>query len=140
MKDTTIATTFQSIFNNLVAKGHRPLLNITNNQATAPFKAFLKTENCKWQFVEPNNHQVNAAKRAIQSFKNHFISGLAFTDANWPIQLWDTLTEQACITLNLVQTTRKDPTKSAYHSMYGEQYDWNVYPMAPSGTRKHNVV
>ena len=28
------------------------------------------------QFIEANSHQVNAAERAIQTFKNHFIEGL----------------------------------------------------------------
>ena len=62
-------------------------------------------------------------------FKNHFISDLASTDSDWPIQLWDTLTKQACITLNLVRTSQKDPNKSVYHSLHGEQYNWNKYPM-----------
>ena len=44
------------------------------------------------------------------------------TDSNWPMQLWDTLAIQACITLNFVQSSRKDPNKSAYHSMNGERY------------------
>ena len=37
--------------------------------------------------------------------------------------------------LNLLQTSRKDPTKSAYHSMHGKRYDWNAFPIAPPGTR-----
>ena len=127
--DETIITTFQTIYNTLVDKGHKPLLNITDNQATTPLKKFLKEKKCKWQFVEPNNHRVNAAKRAIQTYKNHFVSGLASTDHDWPIQLWDTLTTQACITLNLVRTSRKHPDKSAHHSMHGEMYDWNAYLM-----------
>ena len=28
-----------------------------------------------------------------------------------------------------------DPTKSAYHQLNGQKYDWNAYPMAPPGTR-----
>ena len=52
VQDKTIVDTFQRIFDILVEKGHRPLLNITNNQATAPLKAFLKSKQCKWQFVE----------------------------------------------------------------------------------------
>ena len=73
--DETIIKTFQSIYKTLVAKGHKPLLNITDNQATKPLKTILKEKKCKWQFVEPSNHQVNAAERAIQTFKNHFIIG-----------------------------------------------------------------
>ena len=58
----------------------------------------------------------NVAERAIQTFKNHFISGVYSTDTDWPIQLWDQLTTQAVITLNMLRTSRIDPTKSAYHN------------------------
>lgn len=72
-------------------KGYKPSFNVTDNQAATPIKAYLKEETTKWQFVEPSNHQVNAAERAIQTFKNHFISGLCLTDREWPLQLWDQL-------------------------------------------------
>ena len=47
VKDNTIVDTFQRIFNILVEKGHRPLLNITDNLATVPLKAFLESKQCK---------------------------------------------------------------------------------------------
>ena len=83
--DETIIKTFQGIYDTLVAKGHKLLLNITDNQATKPLKKFLTEKKCNWQFLEPNNHQVNSVERAIQTFKNHFVSGLASTDHDWPI-------------------------------------------------------
>eukprot|EP00804_Cyclotella_cryptica_P013523 CCRYP_017243-RA/>CCRYP_017243-RA protein AED:0.41 eAED:0.30 QI:0/0/0/1/1/1/5/0/1642 len=119
----------------LKTKGYKPTFNVTDNQATTPIKSYLNTEDCKWQFVEPHNHRVNAAERAIQTFKNHFISGLCSTDSNWPLQLWDTMTEQAIITLNLLRTSRIDPSKSAYHQLHGHRYNWNAYPLAPPGTK-----
>jgi hypothetical protein len=67
--------------------GHKPRLNVTDNQAVRSLKAFLKTKECKWQFVELHNHRVNAAERAIQTFKNHLISGFCCTDSAWPLQL-----------------------------------------------------
>ena len=66
---------------------------------------------------------------------NHVISGLCTTDAKFPLQLWDKLTEQALITLNIVCTSRINPAKSAYHQGHRHWYDWNKYPMAPPGTR-----
>ena len=59
--DETIIQAFQRIFATLVVKGHKSLLNITDNQATKPLKKFLTEKTCKWHFVEPNNHQVNTA-------------------------------------------------------------------------------
>ena len=43
--DKTIIKTFQGIYDTLVAKGHKPLLNITDNQATKPLKKFLTEKN-----------------------------------------------------------------------------------------------
>ena len=134
-KDETVITAFEEIFNDLKYKGYTPTFNVTENQATTLTKAFLKKEGCKWQFVEPNNHCINAAERAIQTFKNHFISGLSSTDKHWPLQLWDHLTKQATTTLNILRKSRIDPTKSAYEQLNGHKYDWNAHPMAPPGTR-----
>ena len=111
------------------------MLNMMNKQAARPLKAFLTTKECKWQFAEPHNHRVNAAEQAIQTFKNHLIGGFCCTDSEWPLQLWNNLTKQALITLNLCRTSRKHPDRSAYHYFYGKRYDWNKRPMAPPGTR-----
>ncbi len=46
------------------------------------------------QVVEPHNHRVNAAERAIQTFKDAFIAALATTDSGFPLQLWDKLAPQ----------------------------------------------
>ena len=89
---------FHEVFQQLEDKGHKPTFNVTNNQATKPIKSFLKTEQCDCQFVEPTNHRVNAAERAIQTFQNHFISGLCSKDIEWPFQLCNKMTEQAIIT------------------------------------------
>jgi hypothetical protein len=94
----------------LTAKGYKPVLNITDNQATTPIKTFMESQQGKVQFIEPNNHRVNAAKRAIQTFKNHFISGLC-------------------------TTSRINPDISAFEQLHGAKFDWNAHPIAPPGTR-----
>jgi hypothetical protein len=104
LRDDTILKAFDNVFQELKMKGLKPTFNVTDNQAAQAIKTYLNKENTKWQFVEPNNHRVNAAERAIQTYKNHFISGLCTTDKDWPLQLWDTLTQQALITLNLLRT------------------------------------
>ncbi len=84
--------------------------------------------------AEPDNHRANAAERAIQTFKNHFIAGLATVDPTFPLQLWCYLLTQAKLTLNLLRTLRQDPTKSAYASL-NQAFDWNRTPLAPPGTK-----
>ena len=69
--------------------------------------------------VEPHNHHVNAAKRAIQTFKDHFISALATTDIEFPLQLWNKLTSQVVATLNLMRASRINPRISAYEAIWG---------------------
>ena len=133
--DDAIMEASKEVFQELKDKGHKPTFNVTDNQETKPIKEFLKTEHRDWQFVEPTNHHVKAAERAIHTFKNHFISGLCSTDIEWPFQLLNTMTEQAVITCNTLRTSRIDPRKSAYHQLHGNRCNWNCFPMAPPGTR-----
>ena len=76
VQEKTIIKEFDKIFTKLTEKGHKPTFNVTDNQAVTPLQKYLRAKNCRWQFLEPANHRVNSAERAIQTFKNHFISGL----------------------------------------------------------------
>jgi hypothetical protein len=84
----------------LTDKGYAVKLNVMDNQATKHIKKFLTENECKLQLVEPHNHRVNAAERAIQTWKDAFIAALATTDRDFPIQLWDRLTPQVMSTLS----------------------------------------
>jgi hypothetical protein len=105
-----------------------------DNQATKVIKAYLAPQNVILQLVEPHNHRVNAAKRAIQTFKNRFIGALGTTNADFLIQLWDKLTPQVQDSINLLRRLGVNPNHSAYKALEGP-YDWNRYPMAPLGTK-----
>ena len=48
VKDKFIIAAFNSVFNELKDKGHKPTFNVTDNQCANPIKAFLQKENCKW--------------------------------------------------------------------------------------------
>ena len=95
-----------------------------DNQASKVINKFLTHMQCELMLVEPNNHRVKVAERAIQTFKDHFVSTLATTDSDFPLQLWDRLTQEVETTLNLLRPSRIDPTKSAYEALHGP-YDWN---------------
>jgi hypothetical protein len=82
-----------------------------DNQATKHIKKFLTKEECQLQLVKPHNHCFNAAKRAIQTFKDGFIVALMTTDRNFPLQSWDKLTPQVINTLNMMQALHIDPAK-----------------------------
>ena len=134
LDDKSIFNAYKKTFDELTQKGFKPKLNVMDNQATRYIKTFLTEQECELQLVEPHNHRVNAAERAIQTFKDAFISALATTDKDFPLQLWDKLTPQVILTLNMMRASRIDPTKSAHEVLYGK-YDWNRYPLAPLGCR-----
>ena len=76
----------------------------------------------------------NAAERAIQTFKNHFIACLGTTDKNFPLHLWDRILPQAITTLNLLRSSRLNPRLSAEEHLNG-MFDFNRRPLAPPGTK-----
>ena len=86
------------------------------------------------QLVEPHNHRVDAAERAIQTFKNHLISGLSTCDASFPSLLWNKIVPQAQDSLNMLLTSRVHPKLSVY-SVLEVIHDFNRHPWDPPGTR-----
>jgi len=134
MEDSTIFRAYKQQFDFLTSRGFTIKLNVMDNQASKQIKRFLTTQECDLLLVEPHNHRVNAAERAIQTFKDHFVSALATTDSEFPLQLWDRLTPQIETTLNLMRRSRIDPSKSAYDVLHGP-YDWNRFPLAPPGCK-----
>ena len=75
-------------------------MNVMDIQATKNIKKYLTKKECAIQLVEPNNKHLNAAERAIQTWKDATISALATTDSDFPLQLWDRLSPQVqdCLT------------------------------------------
>jgi hypothetical protein len=67
-----------------------------------------------------------------RNFKAHFLSILAGTADDFPLQLWDKLLPQAEITVNLLRQSNATPTISAYAHMNGP-FDYNKMPLAPLG-------
>jgi hypothetical protein len=110
-------------------------MNVMDNQATKYIKNILTTKDCALQVVEPHNHRVNTAERAIQTFKDAFIAALATTDSEFPLQLlWDKLAPQVQNTLNLLQRAKINPNILAYEALNGP-YNWDRYPLAPPGCK-----
>jgi hypothetical protein len=102
LDDISIFNTYKMQFEGLASKGFKPKINIMENQENKHIKAFLTKQQCKLQLVEPHNHRMNAAERAIQIFKDAFIAVLATTNSKFCLQLWDKITPQVQDTLNLM--------------------------------------
>jgi hypothetical protein len=134
VNDRSIFEAYKEVFKTLEAKGYKPKMNVIDNQATKYIKKFLTKKECDLQVVEPHNHRVNAAERAIQTFKDAFIAALATTDRDFPLQLWDHLVPQVQDTLNLLRAFIINPNILAYEALNGP-YNWDRYPLAPPGCK-----
>jgi hypothetical protein len=134
LDDVSIFNAYKTQFEELVAKGLTPKLNMMDNQTTKHIKKNLTENKCKLQLIEPHNHRVNAAECAIQTFKDAFIAALATTDSEFPLQLWDRLMLQVRDTLNLMRASQINPEILAYEAIKGP-YDWNRYPLALLGCK-----
>ena len=84
--------------------------------------------------VPPYAHRVNAAEKAIDSYKNHFISGLVTLHSDFPLHLWCRLITLASTTLNLLRPSRINPRLSAEECLNGV-FDYNKTPIAPPGCK-----
>jgi hypothetical protein len=109
--NAAMITAFTKILATLPARGYKPTLNITNSKCSKTVEVYIKSNNMDIHFVLPHGHQVNTAKRAITTFKEHFIAGLTTADRNCPLQLWDEFLHQVKLTLNLLCFSPNLPTR-----------------------------
>ena len=115
-------------------RGLTPKMNMLDNEGYKVLREYMEEENENFQLVTPHLHRQNAAERAIQTSKNHFISGIVSTHKDFPIHLWCRLLPQAIVTLNLLLPSRINPTLSEYAQLHGI-LDFNATPFAPPGTK-----
>jgi hypothetical protein len=78
-------------------------------------------------------HCCNIAKRAIQTFKNHFVSILGGVDDRFPLSLWCHLVQQVKLTINLLQQSNVAPKVSAY--AHGHRQHDHETPICTPGMR-----
>ena len=76
---------YRSIYEYLTDRGFKPKVKVMDNECSKAVKAYILSQNVALQLAESDNHRANAAERAIQTFKNHFIAGLATVDPAFPL-------------------------------------------------------
>jgi hypothetical protein len=121
---------FGIVVDEMTAKGFKPKLQKMDNEASAALKKYLMEKEMNYQLVPPHCHRTNTAEREIITFKEHFKSGLATVDPDFPIHLWYRLLPQAEITLNLLRASRLHTQLSAaihYHCLI----DYNKTAFGP---------
>jgi hypothetical protein len=118
----------------LAKRGTAPKMYILDNEASNELKNAMIKHNLTYQLAPPHIHRRNAAERAIRTFKNHLLAGLASADPDFPVAHWDRLLHQCVLTLNLLRNSRVNPKLSAYAYLHGN-FDFNRTPLAPPGTK-----
>ena len=68
--------------------GLKPKIHRLDNECPASLKAYMKLEKIAYQLVPPHIHRRNTAEKAISTFKDHFIAGLASVSPKMPMHLW----------------------------------------------------
>ena len=129
-----ITSAWTNCHNLLQRNGYAPVLHILDNECSTSLKDAFKKNSVDFQRVPPHTHRRNAAERAIQTWKHHFISGLASCDPSFPLAEWDRLLPQCDITINHLRSSRRQPNLSAHACIFGT-LDFNKTPMAVPGTK-----
>ena len=114
-----ILRAFTKMHEQLKEAGLTPKLHRLDNECPTTLKFYMKKENISYQLVPPHIHRRNTAEKAISTFKDHFIAGLASVSPKMPMHLWCRLLPQAFLTLNLMRQSRINPKLSAYAQLHG---------------------
>ena len=129
---TELLRAYTLLLSRLRLAGLQPTIQRMDNEVSDIFKAFLQSQQITLELTPAHVHRRNAAERAIRTWKNHFMSGLASLNPRFPMRYWSYLLPQSEMTLNLLRPSRLNPKLSAYAQLHG-QYDYNRNPMAPPG-------
>ena len=132
--DESMVKVFKTVYSELEDRNCKLRLLVLDNQCSKVIKTFVKKKNVDIFLVKPYNHRVKAEEPAVKTSKYHTISVLCTIDKRCPIQVWDKFIPQIQDTLNMLQTSRRDPTISAYEELNSE-FDYNKTPTTILGTR-----
>ena len=127
---------YRSTINFFRSKGHILSVCRLDNESSVILENFFNEEvKMDFNFIAAGNHRANKAERAIQSWKNHFIAGIATIDPDFPMTQWPKFLLQAELTLNHLRPFADNDKISAYEGIYKSKYDFKAHPIAPIGTK-----
>ena len=89
-KDKYRMVAYNTIMQRLKDRNMQVNLQILDNEASKEYKTIIKDKwNIKYQLLPSHIHRQNASKRAIRTFKAHFLSILAGVADDLPRRHWD---------------------------------------------------
>jgi hypothetical protein len=107
-----------------------------DNECSAKFKECIAKNGMNHKLVPPNCHHRNIAKRAIQRFKNNFVSILSGINNRFPLSLWCHLVHPEELAGNLLQQINIAPKVSMYaHAHCPWETLLHEMPICTSGMR-----
>ena len=77
-----IVWAYKAIMDRLSKGGVEPTVHLLDNECSEEYKEAISENNITFQLVPPNDHRRNAAEKAIQIFKDHFVAALCGMDAS----------------------------------------------------------
>ena len=105
---------YTRIMTRFKTRGHVIYHQVLNNEASKEyFRHVTDIWKATYQLVPPDVHCRYIAKRAIRTFKAHFLSILAGIPSSFPNYLWDKLLPQTDLSLNLLCQSTIAPLTSA---------------------------
>jgi hypothetical protein len=125
---------YQKCLEELTRAGIKPIIHRLDNEISKDMIAEIEKRAMNYQIAAPGDHRLNFAERAIQTFKNHFVSVLHGCDPHFPANQWDRLLPQTVMTLNMVRPSRLNPKLSAYNQLWG-LFNFDKTPLAPPGCK-----
>jgi hypothetical protein len=124
---------YHEVYEWLLVRGFKPLLHKMDNKTSHEVEQFIQGQQTRLQYTPPDMHCTNPAERAIRTWKNHFLAGIASLPKSFPIANWCCLTKQCNATLNMLRPCRQNPLLSAHVALEGS-FSFDSTPMAPLGT------
>ena len=110
---------FDRGFKFFTTRGRTPRIQRLDNECSAQLLHHMQ-QVCgqRVELVAPEDHGPNKVKRAIQTWKDHFIAGLATVDPDFPIGLWDQCRQLEDV-LNMMRGSHTHPHLTAYEELNG---------------------
>ena len=72
----------------LLDRGLKPKALRIDNECPEALQRFSRANSIDFQLCPPNNHRINQAEKAIDTWKFQFLAGLSGVDPNSPLHLW----------------------------------------------------
>ena len=106
-------------FSLIQQRGLHPQLQRLNNECSNLLKEFMTDNDVAYQLKPKGKHSHNYPEKAIQTYKDQFLSGMSSTYPDFPLSQCCKLVEEVNIPLKLFRPSRLNTKLSAYYQVFG---------------------